>query len=449
MNKFDTLDVQNFINEQPLSWYQWLIFILCFLIVAVDGFDTAAIGYIAPSLSQEWSIARADLGPVLSAALFGLAAGAIFAGPLADRLGRKTILTGSVLFFGGWCLATAFATDLQTMVILRFLTGLGLGAAMPNAVTLVSEFAPARRRALIVNTMFCGFPLGASLGGFAASWLIPHYGWQSVLLTGGLMPLLLCVILMLALPESVRYLVAAGQPAVKIRRILSRISKQNLEQVTHFMMQEHKLSEASSAMAVVLSRPYFAGTLMLWLTYFMGLLIFYFLVSWLPTLLKDINMPARQAALLTALFPLGGAVGTILSGWLMDKFNPHKIIAIGYALTAALLFAVGQESGNLMLLGILVFLAGTNMSGAQSSMAFLAAGFYPTPARATGVAWMLGVGRFGGIAGAFAGAFLAPYHLTLTQTFSLLTVPAVIATIALLIKHCLSPKSVRSTAQRQ
>lgn len=428
-------DVLSFINEQPFSYYQWLIWILCFLILIVDGFDTAAIGYIAPALSQEWSIERSGLGPVLSAALFGLAAGAIFAGPLADRFGRKTILVLSVLFFGGWSLATAFAKDPESMVMLRFLTGLGLGAAMPNAVTLMSEFAPERRRAFIVNTMFCGFPLGASLGGFASSWLIPNFGWRSVLLTGGIAPLLLSVVLWAALPESVRYLVASNKPPAKIRRILSRIARQNLEHVSGFTMQEQTLSRARSAIGVVLSKPYLTGTLMLWITYFMGLLIFYFLVSWLPTLLKDINMPVQQAALLTAFFPLGGGLGTLLSGWLMDKFNPHKIVSVGYALTAALLFAVGQNTGNLMPLSILVFFAGTAMTGSQNSMASLAAGFYPTPARATGVSWMLGIGRFGGIAGAFVGAFLAQYNLTLAQTFYFLTIPSLIAAAALLVKH--------------
>lgn len=430
-------DVLNFINEQPFSWYQWLISILCFLIVVVDGFDTAAIGYIAPSLSQEWSIKRSDLAPVLSAALFGLAAGAIFAGPLADRFGRKTILVWSVLFFGGLCLITAFAKDLESMVMLRFLTGLGLGAAMPNAITLMSEFAPERRRAFIVNTMFCGFPLGASLGGFVSSWLIPNYGWRSVLAAGGVTPLILSALLLIALPESVRYLVALKKPAAKIRRILSRISGENLEHVTRFTLREQKMPTAQSAIAVVLSNSYLSGTLLLWLTYFMGLLIFYFLVSWLPTLLKDINMPVPQAALLTAFFPLGGGVGTMLSGWLMDKFNPHKIIAVGYALTAAFFIAVGQGAVNHMQLSVLIFLAGTTMTGAQTSMASLAAGFYPTQARATGVAWMLGVGRLGGISGAFVGAFLAQYNLTLAHTFYLLTIPALIAASALLTKHCI------------
>jgi AAHS family 4-hydroxybenzoate transporter-like MFS transporter len=428
-------DVISLINEQPFSWYQWLILILCFLIVVVDGFDTAVMGYLVPSIIQEWSVKRSDLGPVLSAALFGLAAGALFAGPLADRFGRKTVLLLSVVFFGGWSLATAFASDLKTMVVLRFLTGLGLGAAMPNAITLMSEFAPERRRAFIVNTMFCGFPLGASLSGFVSSWLIPQFGWRSVLIAGGLTPLVLSLFLAVALPESARYLVALNKPTAKIRRVLSRITRQDFDQVTLFTMHEERMDTVQSPFALVLSRSYFAGTLMLWLTYFMGLLIFYFLMSWLPTLLKDISMPVRQAALLTALFPLGGGVGTVVSGWLMDRLNPHKIIAAGYTLTAVFFYAVGQGTANLVLFSALLFLAGTTMTGAQTSMASLAAGFYPTAARATGVAWMLGVGRVGGICGAFAGAFLAQYQLTLTQTFTLLAAPAFIAAAALLAKH--------------
>ena len=166
--------------------FQWLIFALCFCVVLLDGFDTAAIGYIAPSLVTEWGVERPALAPVLSAALFGLAFGALSSGPLADRLGRKTVLVGSVLVFGLACLASAFSADLTQLVVWRFVTGLGLGAAMPNAVTLMSEYCPDGRRATLTNAMFCGFPLGAAFGGFLAAWMIPHWGWRSVLVLGGI-----------------------------------------------------------------------------------------------------------------------------------------------------------------------------------------------------------------------------------------------------------------------
>ncbi|WP_290874394.1 MFS transporter [Aquabacterium sp.] len=432
-----TLDVPDFIDRQPLSAYQWLILVLCFLIVAADGFDTAAIGYIAPSLVKEWGVAKSALGPVLSAALFGLAVGAITAGPLADKFGRKKVLLASVFFFGVASLLTATAETIEVLTALRFLTGLGLGAAMPNAVTLMSEFAPARRRAVIVNTMFCGFPLGASAGGFLASWLIPHSGWHAVLIAGGVVPLLLCVALLVLLPESVRYLVVSGQGADKVRAVLRRIAPQEaatLAGVTHFTVAEHKPVSKQSAVGVVLSKPYVVGSTMLWLTYFMGLVIFYLLTSWMPILVKDAGFTIEQAALLTALFPLGGGIGTIFSGWLMDKLNPHKVIAVGYALTALLIYAVGQNTGSVIGLGALIFLAGTAMNGAQSSMPSLAAAFYPTQGRATGVAWMLGIGRFGGIAGALLGAELMRQKLGFDQIFTLLTLPALVAVVALVVK---------------
>ncbi|AKM31366.1 4-hydroxybenzoate transporter [Pandoraea faecigallinarum] len=435
MNHPRTVDVPAYINTQPFSGYQWLVLTLCFFVVAIDGFDTAAIGYIAPSLVAQWHIDKGSLGPVLSAALFGLAGGAIFAGPMADRAGRKTVLVLSVVFFGVASLATAFAQDLQTLTILRFLTGLGLGAAMPNAVTLISEYAPEARRAVIVNTMFCGFPLGASVGGFVASWLIPHFGWHSVLVLGGVLPLVLSVLLIACLPESVKFLVVKQKPVARVRRILSRISGEPLDDVGTFTVNEAAPKHNGSAIGVVLSKPYGFGSLMLWVTYFMGLVIFYLLTSWMPILFKDAGFTIERAALVTALFPLGGGIGTILSGWLMDKFNAQKVVALGYALTAVLVYAVGQAIGNIGMLVTLIFLAGTAMNGAQSSMPSLAAMFYPTNGRATGVAWMLGIGRFGGIAGALLGAELVRRHLGFSATFSLLAIPAVIATVALLAKH--------------
>jgi len=252
---------------------------------------------------------------------------------------------------------------------------------------------------------------------------------------GGVLPLLLSVLLIFLLPESVKYLVVHQKPVERVRRILSRIAGESMDDVTTFTVNEAAPKRAGSPIGVVLSKQYGFGSVMLWLTYFMGLVIFYLLTSWMPILFKDAGFTVQRAALITALFPLGGGVGTILSGWLMDKFNAQKVVAIGYALTAVLVYAVGQAMGDIGMLVTLIFLAGTAMNGAQSSMPSLAAMFYPTHGRATGVAWMLGIGRFGGIAGALLGAELMRRHLGFSATFSLLAIPAVIATIALLAKN--------------
>ena len=436
------VNVQTLLNEHPFSGFQWVIFALCFLIVLLDGFDTAAIGYIAPSLIGEWGVSKPALAPVLSAALFGLAAGALFSGPLADRLGRKTVLVGSVAVFAVSCLASGFSPDIWTLAMLRFVTGLGLGAAMPNAVTLMSEYCPDSRRATLTNAMFCGFPLGAAFGGFLAAWMIPHFGWRSVLILGGAAPLLLLVALIVLLPESVRHMVANNYPAERIRKVLARIAGDAVQGVQRFVMTESKPqpeSRASSGMGVVLSREYRVGSIMLWIAYFMGLVIFYALMNWMPVLFKEAGLDPKTGTLVAALFPLGG-VGAVLFGWLMDRFNANRIIAIGYALTAASIWWIGQTDGHLGWLVVAVFLAGTIMNTAQSSMPALAAAYYPTRGRATGVAWMLGIGRFGGIAGSFLVAELSARQLGFSEIFAVVAIPGVIAMAALIIKQYSSPE---------
>lgn len=437
-------DVQELLNARAFSGFQWVIFALCFLVVLFDGFDTAAIGYIAPSLISEWGLSRAALAPVLSAALLGLAVGALGAGPLADRLGRKAVLVMSVALFALACLASAFSPDIWTLTLLRFVTGIGLGAAMPNAVTLMSEYCPDARRSTLTNAMFCGFPLGAALGGFVAAWMIPAFGWPSVLLLGGVAPLVLLVLLVVFLPESVRYMVANRYPADRIRAVLTRVVGASAQAAQHFVLRESRAeSAAGGGMAVLLSRSYRLGTAMLWLAYFMGLVIFYALVNWMPVIFKDAGLDAQTSALVAALFPLGG-IGAVLSGWMMDRFNADRVVALGYGLTAVAIGCIGLVAGHLSWLVVAVFLAGVLMNTTQSSMPALAAAFYPTRGRATGVAWMLGIGRFGGIAGSFLVAELSTRQLGIREIFAVLAIPGLICMAALFVKQrrCSKPQEL-------
>ncbi|SEK06655.1 MFS transporter [Paraburkholderia diazotrophica] len=422
-----TVDVQHFIDSQRFSPFQWTILVLCFLVVAADGFDTAAVGFIAPSLVQDWGISRAALGPVMSAALAGLGIGALGAGPMADRVGRKTVLVLSVFFFGLWSFAAAHASSIESLTVLRFMTGLGLGAAMPNAVTLMSEYAPARIRAVAVNAMFCGFSCGLVIGGVASAWLIPHFGWQSVLVAGGVGPIGLTLMLMLLLPESAQFMVTGKRGDARIARVLSRIARDARLTEARFITAEAASENRSSALRVVLSSRLRFGTLMLWLAYFMGLLIYYLLTNWLPTLFKDTGFSGESAALMTSLFPLGGVLGNLSVGWLMDRFKANRVIACTYVVSAVLVMLVGQGVGHRLWLGTLIFLTGTMVTSAVTSMSALAASFYPTQGRATGVAWMLGVGRIGGVAGALVGAALMELGWQFGSVFSLLAVPALIS----------------------
>ena len=433
----NTQDLQEFIDTSPFSPYQWLIVALCFTIILMDGFDTAAIGYIAPSLLQQWGLQRGDLGPVLSAALVGFAAGPLIAGPLADRIGRKKVLFGALLVFGAASLLASFAADLRMLTAMRLFTGFGLGAAAPGAVALTGEFAPSRRRAMFTNAMFCAFPVGAAGGGFLAAWMIPLWGWRSVLLAGGIVPLLLAVLLQWRLPESVRYLLARGVDGARVREILARISPAARE-VEHFVLDTAEDTHGPRGLAAVLGRSHLAGSVMLWIAYFMGLVIFYALINWMPILFKDAGMAPRQATLITALFPLGG-IGAVAAGVLMDRFQADRVVAAAYALTAVLIYLIGHVMGDLGLLTLTVFAGGALMNTAQSSMPALAAAYYPTQGRAAGIGWMLGIGRFGGVAGSFLVGMLAARHAGLTMIFLIVAIPGLLAAFALEIKRALRP----------
>ena len=273
--------------------------------------------------------------------------------------------------------------------------------------------------------------------------MIPQFGWRSVLLLGGSVPLLLSVLLTFKLPESVRYMVAKGHPVEKIRATLSRIASSAADAGSFVMTERASAGAGKGGIFVVLSRSYIVGSIMLWLTYFMGLVIFYASINWMPILFKEAGLSPQHATLISALFPLGG-VGAVLCGVLMDRFNPNWVVAACFALTAISVYGIGRAVGNVGWLVLIVFAAGVLMNTAQSSLPALAAAFYPTQGRGTGVAWMLGIGRFGGIAGSFLVAELTRQHFTFGGIFAVVAIAGLISCIALLVKEAVHPQSAIS-----
>lgn len=419
-------NVQQFIDEQPFSVLQKRLLALCFLVVAIDGFDTAAIGFIAPALRAEWQLTAAALAPLFGAGLFGLMAGALLLGPLADRFGRKPVLLLSVAFFGIASLASAFATDMTGLLVLRFLTGLGLGGAMPTTITLTSEYCPLKRRASLVTLMFCGFTIGSALGGLVSAQLLETVGWRGILVIGGVMPLLLVPVMKVALPESLRWLVLQGRDG---QAIAARIA------APHGPVPTLTVSDVKATGSPVsqLFRPgLVGGTLLLWATFFMSLLIIYLLSSWLPTILNGAGHSLSQASFISSAFQIGGTAGAILLGRWMDRFRPHRVLALAYLAAALCIASVGMVTDNVPLLVIAVFGVGFGVSGSQVGANALAAAFYPTTSRATGVSWASAIGRSGSVLGSMGGGAIISAGLGNQAIFLLLAVPAVLAALALL-----------------
>nr|WP_282600359.1 aromatic acid/H+ symport family MFS transporter [Pantoea ananatis] len=419
-----------------MSGGQIRLIVLCFIVVALDGMDIAIMGFIAPSLKASWNVTNHQLGVVISAALIGLALGAMIAGPLADRFGRRLMIIFSVLFFGLWTLVTAFSHSIEQMILFRFLTGLGLGAAMPNVSTLVAEYAPERRRSFIITVVFCGFTFGAASGGFAASWLLPRYEWHSVLLLGGILPLLVLPVLIRQLPESVRFLISRGAPAERIRTILERMIPGSTNPHSQFQSSEADATQPDkNAIATVISPRYRTGSLMLWGGYFMGLFLVYLIGSWLPSLVSKQGMTVTQAAIITAMYQAGGTLGSLFAGWLMDRFNANLALAVIYFCGGIAIVALGFSPAQVTVMSSIAFCSGFCFNGANTGMNALSASYYPTHARATGSSWMHGVGRIGAILSAFVGAEMLSLGWSFNLIFLLLAIPAVLTAAMLVIKN--------------
>ncbi len=424
------VNVRECIDERPFGRFQLCVTGLCALIVFLDGFDTQAIGYVAPAIIEQFGVDRSALSPVFSASLVGLMLGALIGGPVSDRVGRRPVLLFGLLFFGIMSLLTVLAGSIESLLVMRLLTGLGLGCVMPNAIALTSEYAPERLRSTAVMVMFCGFSLGAALGGLAAAVLIEDFGWQSVFLVGGVLPLLAAVAVWLYLPESIRFLVLKGGDKNRIATIMQRIDPALTNIKAVFQADEHK--ETKSPVRQLFSDKRGLLTCLLWVVFFMSLMDLYFLSNWLPTVISDAGIPIDSAALITAMLQIGGTVGTLVLGRVFDKVSPFRALSVIYFLAAGFIVAVGFAGTSVAALTVTIFGAGFCVIGGQIGANALAAKSYPTAIRATGIGWSLGIGRIGSILGPVIGGMLLMMQWDMRQLFLVGAIPVFIAGIAAL-----------------
>jgi AAHS family 4-hydroxybenzoate transporter-like MFS transporter len=312
----------------------------------------------------------------------------------------------SVLLFGLFSLLTATANTLTELILYRAATGIGLGGAMPNLVALTNEYAPARSKSTLVMLMFCGFPLGSVIAGLSATPLIAQYGWSSIFVVGGVVPLAVLPLLFFALPESPRFLCKAEPYALK-------------PVGAHHSVVGRLFAEGRGRM-----------TSLLWTAFFSNLLVMYFLVNWLPSLLRDSGVSLQVAILSTALLNLGGAIGAVVLGWLLDRFNPLIVLGSVYASAAVFIVQVAFSGSNTELLLVGAALAGFGVVGAQIGLNAVCAQLYPTSMRATGIGWALGVGRIGSIMGPLLGGMLLDYGWLPRTILLAAVIPAIVAAIA-------------------
>jgi AAHS family 4-hydroxybenzoate transporter-like MFS transporter len=401
-----TLTIGDLIDQHPLGRFQTWTITLCGVVLMLDGFDSLTVNFLATSIARSTGIPVHSFGPIFSASLFGLMIAALTTGPIADRLGRKWLVVFATLSFAFFSLLTAHAHTYREFLILRFLTGLGLGGAMPNVVALASEYSPKRLLPVVVTILFTGMPLGGAICGLLSAEMIRTWGWQWVFYIGGIVPLVIAILLISMLPESVQFLAVRGKDPAKIRKTLSKVAPEFASARAEIVVPADEQRRKGVPVKYLFTEGRALGTILLWFPYFVNLLLIYFISGWLPALLHEAGMTTSAAVIATAFFDLGGVLACLSEGFLMNRFGAARTLIFEYAMAAVFIGALGVLPRHVMLVASLAFTSGFVVIGAQGGLNALAARFYPTSVRSTGVGWALGVGRLGSIAGPLVGGVL-------------------------------------------
>lgn len=405
-------DLETLINMRRPGRFQIAIVLLCALIAMLDGFDTQAIAFVAPAILQEWHVAPSAFGPVFGAGLFGGLIGAIVFGTLSDRIGRKPALLLAVTLFSIGSLLTPLSTSVPMLGGIRLVTGIGLGGALPSVISLTSEYAPARLRTTLIAAMFCGFPIGAVIGGLASAKLITAFGWASVFVMGGVLPVVILPLLVAFMPESVRYLALRNDHA-RIGRILRHMGCEN----DWNGVVGGSVHEVRAPMRSLFQSGRAPGTVLLWITLFLSLSLTYYLVNWIPLVAQREGLHIENAVHAVSMLNLGSVIGCLVLGKLADRFSPTVVIGSAYALGALAIASIGVAAGSSLALNTTAFAAGFLSIGAQMCTVALCAAFYDTFSRATGIGWSMGVGRIGAIGVPLLGGVLLDAGMASDQLF--------------------------------
>ena len=399
--------VDEVIEREPFGRLQLMLVALISGAVIVDGFDIQAIAFIGPVLLKEWGLTRADLGPVITAALIGMVIGTPLGGRLGDRLGRRSALILSTAFFGLTTLVAALAADVNQLAVMRFISGLGFGALLPNATALVAEWMPSRFRSQAISLMIVGVPIGGMLGAAASPWLVENFGWRSCFVVGGTLGLLMAAALVVALPESLRFITKRSPNRKALVKLLNRaFGSGRFSESDAFYISE--LPRTSWSEIFVPQR--LRATVGLSLAFFANLLAYYAFVSWMPTLLTSMGVQfevALRGAFFFNLWGLPGALaGAALVWWRGSRFGLLVLLTSGILMGGILGFIINSPPIEPLSLMVALSIAGASVAGVQAGLYALSAAAYATHCRSTGVGFVSGIGRLGPVVSGLGGAFV-------------------------------------------
>jgi AAHS family 4-hydroxybenzoate transporter-like MFS transporter len=431
-----SVSVTEVLDSVPFTSYQVLVGILCFCCTLLDGFDLTVIGVAVPKMAEYLHLKPQAFGLAISAGQFGPLFGAALLGMLADRVGRKRMLIFCALLFGVFTVLQATITSVGELALFRFIGGLGMGGAVPSAISFGAEYSPSRSRATLSTALYAGVPTGATISGLSAVWLLPHVGWQSLFYLGGGIPIIIAILMMFLLPESINFLVRRPDCQEKVRRIIGRIAPTYAkDKDIEFCSTEVKRKGVPVKHLFLEKRA--AVTILMWVCFFLGYYLIYLMQAWAPTLLKKSGATVQQYALAFAFINLGSAITTVCIGWLMDKAkNPTRILQGGFIIGFFTLVAFGYfASSPFYIIAGISILNGIFINGTVSGLVALVTISYPSDVTGTAVGWAYALGRLGSTVSPLMGAVFLGLNWTVfqicgTNAFLALVIVVIIAILS-------------------
>jgi benzoate transport len=414
------------IADKPMSAFQVIIVLICFILNMNDGIDVLVVSYTGSEMLLEWGLTKTQQGYIFSAGLLGMAMGCLLIAPLADRFGRRKLFIFAVAIDTIGLLLSSLVTDYWQLLCLRFFTGLGIGGLIPTLATVASEFSNNKRKDLAVAFVQAGWPLGAILMGFFTAWAVPQFGWRFAFMTAGLISAAMLIMVVVFLPESMEYL-HNHQPKnalKKINRTMTKIGQQHISN-----LPEGNIPPKPTLRSLFTSE-YRASTLTLWVGIFFGFMTLYTLISWVPSIAKDSGMPFEIATYVGTILNIGAFVGSTIIGWVASRYKIKKLVSF-FLLTAFVVLVIyGSITLTTAVIFILTFLMGVFVQGGFNGYYPTATRVYESEVRATGTGAAVGIGRFGAIAGPALFGILSDLQLSVATLFLIFSIPLVISGIA-------------------
>ncbi|SPL72399.1 MFS transporter [Acinetobacter stercoris] len=430
------INVTEMINNSKLTGFHWRVIILSTLIIIFDGYDLVIYGVALPLLMKEWAIDPVTAGFVGSIALFGMMFGALIFGTISDKLehlgvSRKKVICTCVILFSLFTVLCGYASSVKEFSVYRFIAGIGIGGVMPNVIALVSEYAPKKFKSFFVTLMFSGYAIGGMLGASLGSVLVPLYGWKIMFMIAGI-PLILLLPMMKILPESIDYLVRKKQD-LKVKTFLTKMVPSYQYQQDHvFVLDSTNQSTESAPVKMIFSKGRAFSTVMFWCSIFMTLIMVYALGNWLPKLMIEAGYNLSKSLIFLFALNVGGMIGSILGGYLADKYN-LKYVLMTMLLIGAVSLSLLSLKFDSIVLYFLIACAGAASIGAQIMLLAYMSRFYPANIRTTGIGWGLGMGRVGAILGPILTGSLLALQLPHVYNFLALSIPALLGMITVFL----------------